>query len=60
MSDDFFGEVLLGTYGKNLAKELDTTWSKYPTLYPAKLDNVKKLGYMVYRNSEGKHKVVRQ
>ena len=40
-----------------IEERLDKLYYANPTLYLQSLDNVKKSGYKVYRNSKGQHKV---
>lgn len=42
---------------KEMEEQLDKLYYANPTLYLQSLDNVKKSGYKVYRNSKGQHKV---
>ncbi len=42
---------------KEMEEQLDKLYYANPQLYLQSLDNVKKSGYKVYRNSKGQHKV---
>jgi hypothetical protein len=42
---------------KEMEERLDKLYYANPKLYLQSLDNVKKSGYKVYRNSKGQHKV---
>lgn len=58
--DNFFEDFISGTYFKQnilFERRLDETYMKDITAYYHTLNQAKSLGYKVYRNSEGKHKV---
>lgn len=60
---EIFGTDISGVFGsttKNYQNILDQYWLKDIERYYKHLNDAKAKGYKVYRNSEGKHKVVKK
>lgn len=55
-----FGEIFCENVPEKYATKLDELWKSYDiTRYNNKLNEIKNYGFKVYRNSSGKHKVIK-
>lgn len=57
---DIFGTNIFGGTAEGYQRDLDKYWCKHMESYYITLNNAKNTGFKVFRNKDGKHKVVRR